>query len=276
MPTLPSDKLICDRIEAVRDTHLRMMFKYMKKTLGRVSEVAGKYTPNRDDVFYDVDDRSGEEYVLFAVKTAKRRGRLRPVCRPTSTKYDEWSKEIAEYFSSHESQHPWLLHENPETSKKYAMDYASEMLEGLQWNMADYTKSVEIPYTQEQVLHERLGDHGYPEWLIDLGEGDRAWTRYKDYVKQNIKVEQRWKPATSHVLRKRESITLDMDYGFDPIDLAYIGGWTEHSQQANVPAALRHYLFLDLQSAKDTLPILKRQGMRYFRKLLVPLDVLNR
>ena len=272
---IPSDEEICRRIDGVEDTHLRMMFRYQKLTLGRISEVCGQYAPTNEDCFFD-EDMHGNEYALFVVKTAKRKGRLRPVMRPLDTRYDAWAKEVAEYFVSQPETYPWLLHENPETSKTYAMKHARRMLDGLSWPMIDYTRAIRMPYDPGMMMTQRFNDKGLQEYLVELPDGSRAWTTDEREVSISFKVEQRWKHATSHCLRKRESLTLLMDYKFSGIDLAIVGGWTEQTQAEAFPPALKHYLFLDIQEARDNLMLLKDLGGRYFPKLLVPRSTFNR
>jgi len=262
----PTDKEIREKILAVKDKQLRIMFMYQYQTLGRISEVAGKYMPHKDDsILINVDN---EEFVLFIVKTAKRRGRLRPCALPLNTEYDPWTAEIYDYIQGEEN-YPFKLHGNVETSKTYAMNHARKMFEGLMWPMIDYTSQSERPYTEDLVLSKRYGDHGFEEYLVSFSDGMRSWTKSKEIVKFSVKVEERWKRATSHVLRKRRTLTLANDYLFDGIDLAYIGGWTEHTQQQNMPPALKHYMFMDLRSSREALPQLEKQARRYARKLLI-------
>jgi len=266
----PSDREIRARIENVKDKQYRMMYKYQYETVGRISEVAGKYMPTRDDhVIIDVE---GEEFVLFIVKTAKRRGRLRPCARPLNTRYDPWAKEVMEYMES-EDEHPFLLHPNVKTSKTYAMSAAKKMFNGLMWPMIDYTKTSERGYTEDMVKTNRYGDDGYEEFLVVFPDGMRSWTKSKDVVKFSVKVEERWKPCTSHVIRKRATLTLANDYLFDGFSLAYIGGWTLSSQQDGTPQALKHYMFMDLRESNVAMPQLEKQARRYAKLLLVDYDV---
>ena len=263
---LPSDDEICRRIDAVDDKYLRMMFRYQKLILGRISEVAGQYSPHRDDAFFD-EDEHGNEYVMFAVKTANRKGRLRPVMRPLNPTYDPWAREVAEYFISQTETYPWRLHENPEASKKYAMDYARDMLDGLMWPMIDYTRSIRMPYDGDMVKAARYNDKGVKEYLVELGDGSRAWTTDTEEVAISFKVNQRWRKATGHVLYMRERMKLMTDYKFSIIDLAIIEGETIRGR---LPASLRFFVHQDIQKAEGNLLMLKDLGMRYYPKLLIP------
>lgn len=88
----PTDREIRDRIESEKDKQYRMLYKYQYEILGRISEVAGKYMPHKED--HIIIDVEGEEFVMFVVKTAKRDAYLRPCARPLNPKYDPWSKEL--------------------------------------------------------------------------------------------------------------------------------------------------------------------------------------
>jgi hypothetical protein len=264
----PLDHEIRERIMQVEDDRIRHGFMLEYLTLGRVSEVFGKYMPRRTDASTLTID--GEEAALFIVKTAKRKGMLRPVALPLDKKYEPWAEPVYEYVSNSRDEYPFALHENPETSKKYAMTAAKKMFRGLWWPMIDYTRSMTVPYTPDMVLSTRFGDKGYEEYLVELPDGSRKWTSDRESVKVNLKVESRWKPCTSHVNRKRRTLTLAMNYDFDGIALSLVGGWTSSSQEQGMPQAIKHYLFLDLSEMGATIEVLRSQAQRYFKKLLVP------
>lgn len=252
----------------VEDDKLRHGFMAEYLWLGRVSEVFGKYMPRRTDV--QLTEFDGVESALFIVKTAKREGRLRPIALPLDKKYEPWTEEVYEYMTAPNGEYPFSLHENVETSKKYAMTAARKMFKGLWWPMIDYTRSFTVPYDESMVLGKRLGDKGYEEYLVELPDGSRKWTQDKTEVKMNVKVDPRWKPATSHVNRKRRTLTLAMNHDFSGIDLSIIGGWTSASQEQGMPQAIKHYLYLDLSEGGGTIELLKSLAGRYFKKLLVP------
>jgi len=245
-----------------------MLFKYQFLTLGRISEVSGKYTPHKDQ--YRIVDVDGEPFVMFIVKTAKRKGYLRPCGRPLNPVYEPWTREVVDYMRNG-SDYPFLLHENRDTSKTYAMNYAKKTFKGLYFPYNDYTKQVKRPYTQDMVKHKRWGDDGYEEYLVIFPDGERRWTKDLEYASISEKVNQRWKKMTSHGIRKIGAQTLINDYGFEPIDAAYVGGWTVTGQQTGVSSALgKFYLHMDLRESEAALPQLEKIMLRYARKLLVP------
>jgi len=264
----PLDNDIRQRIIEVENDKLRHGFMLEYLTLGRVSEIFGKYMPKKSDVILTEFD--GAEAALFIIKTAKRGGHLRPVALPLDKLYEPWAEQVYEYMVNSESEHPFSLHENVETSKKYAMTAAKKAFKGLWWPMIDYTRSITVPYTEDMVLSKRFGDKGYEEYLVELPDGSRKWTSDKTEVKVNLKVASRWKPCTSHVNRKRRTLTLAMNYEFDSIGLSIIGGWTSSSQDQGMPQAIKHYLYLDLSEGGGTIELLKSLAGRYFKKLLIP------
>ena len=222
-----------------------------------------------DHVFMDIE---GEEFVLFIVKTAKRKAYLRPCPRPLNRKYDPWAKDLVEYLESFDD-HPFSLHENPATSKTYAMNRAKKVFKGLYFPYSEYTKQVKREYTPDMVKHKRWGDDGYEEYLVFFPDGERTWTKDEGYASISEKVDPRWKPMTSHGIRKIGAQTLINDYGFEPIDAAYMGGWTVTGQQTGVSAALgKFYLHMDLRESRVALPQLEKLSRRFAKKLLVPYE----
>lgn len=268
----PTDKEIRTRIQNVKQEQYRMAYMYQYEIVGRISEVCGKYTPSVDD--HTFIEEEGEEFIVFIAKTAKRRGRLRPCARPLNPEYDPWAKEVYEYMQTYDK-HPFLVHENPATSKTYAMNTAKEMFEGLYWPMVEYTRSVKHQYTGDMVKHTRFNDRGYEEKLVVLENGERAWTSDPDYVSIGEKVDERWKPCTSHTIRKRSIMTLLNDYGISGISAGYIAGWSLGSQHDGTPPMLKTYMHMDLSESEAALPNLVRQARRYAAKLLVPYELLG-
>jgi len=193
---------------------------------GRISEVCGRYAPHGVNAI--LTDFDGEEAVLFVVKTAKRRGRLRGVAVPLNVEYEPWAYEVYDYFVSAGETYPFKFADKWSTSIRYMQWEAEKAFEGLEWPMVGYTAK----------------------------KGD---------VK--IKIPSRWKNMTSHVLRKRRTITLMLDYDFDHIDLSLYGGWTIAQQSEGVPQALKNYLYVEPQSSQEPAKLLKKLAKRYFKKL---------
>ena len=262
----PTDIEIRERIDGIKDKQYRMLYRYQYEVLGRISEVAGKYMPRNDE--HRIYDINGEEFVMFIVKTAKRKGYLRPCAHPLNTKYDPWAKELVDYMES-EDTYPFSLHENIETSKTYAMEKAPRVFKGMYWPMSDYTRAIPRPYTEDMVKTTRWGNDGYEEYLVFFPDGERAWTKDKETAHINVKVEPRWKRVTSHVLRKISQNTFMYTYGLDNVDCAIMGGWTVKNQDVS-QSMQKHYMYMDLRESKWALQQLEKLMNRYARKLLIP------
>lgn len=250
---------------------LALMFQLLMAA--RISEVCGPYLVRTEDMF-EIKIK-GEPAALFAVRTAKRKGKPRPSTIPLNPEYEPWAPELVEYFRKCDCEHPFMFHENVEaTSKRYLMWVAKEAFKGMMWPMAEYTRKVDVPYEPRQIIKETYDDLMYPEYIVELNDGKRYKTRDKNIVQVPEKIFGRWKPVTSHVMRKRRTRTLFDDYFFDGYDLAAYGGWTEKSQVEATPGALKFYLETGIESAKENLGLLRKMAARYFGKLLIPFDEL--
>jgi len=260
----PTEAEVRTRIGSIKDEKYRHAFMFQLITCARISEVCGKYAPTRNS-FLETEFNE-ERAVMFIVKTAKRKGRLRSCAVPLNPNYEPWTKPLLDYFKDCKEEHPFKFHENPAHSVRYAQWEAEKTFAEMMWPMVQYTKTVNIPYTQDMVIGKRQGDTGYDQYLVEM-DGKRYWTYNSELVKENVKVLERWKPMRSHALRKRRTLTLTLDYGFDGFDLAYYGGWTETGRDSDIPSAVKSYLHMDLSSAAEVMVVLKKQANRYFHKL---------
>ena len=87
---------------------------------GRISEVCGKYAPLGSEAYETEFNVSGEDIsaIIFAVRTAKRRGMIRPIAVPLDIEYEPWSRPVYEYFREHQNDYPFKFHENWDTSAR--------------------------------------------------------------------------------------------------------------------------------------------------------------
>ena len=109
---LPTDAQVRERIMAIgRDWEVgdikeipkshdseqyRINFMFQLMSAGRISEVCGQYAPKGTDARIVDLPINGDfhEAVLFVVKTAKRKGKLRVAALPLEPKYEPWAQEI--------------------------------------------------------------------------------------------------------------------------------------------------------------------------------------
>lgn len=263
----PTNAEVRERILTIKNEKYRYAFMFQLLTCARISEVCGKYAPRGTD-FLETEF-NGEPAVMFVVKTAKRKGRLRPCAVPLNPTYEPWAQPLLDYFKKAGDDYPFMFQENPAHSVRYVQWMAQQTFNDMMWPMIEYTRTENLPYTQDLIVTKRHGDTGYEEYLVDMDD-KRYWTYDKEVVKNSVKVQSRWKPFRSHCIRKRRTVTLLYDYGFDAVSLALYGGWTMSSQAGNMPSALKHYLYLDTSASKESFKMLKMMASHYFSKLLKP------
>jgi len=264
---MPTDSEIRERIESIKDEKHRLAFKYQYLIAGRISEVCGKYSPMGDDV--TTTDFDGETAIMFTVKTAKRKGRLRPVALPLRVDYEPWADEVRKYFASHRETYPFKFAEKWSTSVRYMQWKAEEAFKDLEWPMEEYSKSIEIKLEPKQILDEGVNQRNQEVYKVLFVDGETRWLPKigENKVRISEKIEPRWRNITSHVMRKRRAMTLLYDYEFDGVDLGIYGGWTLSSQAEEMPPALKSYLYLDPSSTRESVKLLKKMANRYFKKL---------
>ena len=261
----PTNAEVRARIMTIKDEKYRHAFMFQLVCCARISEVCGKYAPRGTD-FLEMEF-DGEPAVMFILKTAKRKGRLRPCAIPLNPDYEPWAQPLLDYFKKAGDDYPFMFNENPAHSVRYAQWKAQQTFDEMMWPMVQYTKTVEILYDPDTpVISTRYGETGYEEYLVEV-EGKRYWTYSKDIVKENVVVLERWKPMRSHALRKRRTLTLTLNHLFDGFDLAYYAGWTETGKDSDIPPAAKAYLHMDLTSAEEVMIVLKMEAKRYFHKL---------
>lgn len=249
------------------DEQYRMAFMYQLLIAGRISEVCGKYAPLGKEV-YEVEF-GDVPAAMFVVKTAKRKGKLRPDAVPIDEKYEPWTQELLDYFAKHKDTHPFKLGKNWVASKRYAQWAAERVFEGLEWPMKSYSKADLKPIDDYEILATRINDQNKEVCLIELDEDTAKWVpKVGESLRVPVKIGERWKPFRSHSLRKRRTVTLMYFYKFDGFERAAYGGWTEKSQVEATPAAMSHYTHLDLSEFAESYDMLYDMAELYFIKLL--------
>ena len=93
---LPSVEEVRERIDGVRPRVHRLALRFQYLTAGRRSEVCGKWWFPAENV--SLEEWVGEEAVVFYVKTAKRKGKIRPVALPLNPDYEPWTQSLYDYM----------------------------------------------------------------------------------------------------------------------------------------------------------------------------------
>jgi hypothetical protein len=175
-----------------------------------------------------------------------------------------------------ESAYPFLLAPNRETSKRYAEAYMKTLFEEHRWSF--------VPYIRSAYAHPSLGYTFDPQKrtrkLIPEKEAlshgvkityDRTHASY-GWVPISIRIDSRWKPINTMVLRKIRLRELNEVYDFEPSRIDIYAGWSPR-----VALVARHYikkdeLELDIDEDPELVRKLARMGKLYFKYLLLPID----
>jgi len=231
--------------------------------------MCGKYAPKKNEI-YEVDFL-GVPSVLFVVKTAKRKGKLRACAVPLDEKYEPWTQELLDYFKGANNEYPFMFGKNWDASKRYAQWVAEYLFNEMEWPMKSYSKAELKPIKEYDVLATRIDDRHREVCLIELDEDTAKWVpKIGNSLRVPLKIEERWNPFRSHALRKRRTVTLMYFYKFDGFERAAYGGWTEKSQVETIPEAMSHYTHLDLTEFSESYEMLYDMASLYFPKLLKP------
>jgi len=277
---MPSTAEVRQRIEPIKDKKYRLCFMYQYLIAGRISEVCGKYAPRGFEAL-EVEFISDEETysaVLFAVKTAKRKSKrgwtLRPVALPLNPEYEPWSQALLDHFKKAGHDYPFMFADKTKTSKRYAQWTAEKAFKGLEWNMEGYSKPIEVEVKREQIIREGINQRNQEVYLIELENGTSKWfTKIREgVIRDHTPIYTRWNPFRSHCLRKRRSLDLELFYGFNGLDLKAYGGWEEKGKESHITDAMKYYLHLDIEEARENIEILKQIANKYFHKLLIPIE----
>jgi len=224
----------------------------------------------------DLDINGGTHpAVLFVVKTAKRKGKLRVAALPLDPKYEPWAQEILDYFNETGSDYPFMFHPKPSNSKRYGQYVAARTFDGLEWPMKEYSKAIEVEIDKDRIVREAINQRNQEVYLLDMGDGTREWfTKIRDgVVRDHIPIGERWNPFRSHALRKRKNITNKYFYRFDGFQRAAYGGWTEKSRVESMPDAESHYSHIPLEQMRGNIVMLESMALLFFKKLLKPYPI---
>ncbi len=140
---------IRQRIEAVREPYQTgLKFQYL--TGARVSEVCGKWAFNMDE--YEVTDFDDVPLIVCTLRTAKRKGKRRPIAIPLEPMFEPWGRDIADYIEEADLFEPFYW------STWTQWKYARKTFEGLTYAIEEYYRPEFKSIIQE---HSReLRTHG--------------------------------------------------------------------------------------------------------------------
>lgn len=140
---------IRQRIGGIREPYQTgLKFQYL--TGARVAEVCGSWAFNLDE--YEVTEFEGEPLIVCTLRTAKRKGKRRPIAIPLNPEFEPWGKDISDFVDSSAGFEPF------DWSTWTQWNYARKSFEGLTYGIEEYTHPEFRNSIQE---HERdLRTHG--------------------------------------------------------------------------------------------------------------------
>ncbi len=247
-------------IESISDEKYRTAFKYLYLVAGRVSEVCGEYSPFPRNVIRC--DFEGEEAILFAVRTARRKRNIyRPVALPIQ--YEPWVSDVADYIEkTPKGEHPFVLTKKTpykyETNVRYLQLEAKKIFSEFEWTIPEYTITKEKTSQDENIL---------ANVVFELRNRGQLSFELKPPPTESVKTKQHDKKLTSDPLRYIRAIELLRKYQFNPIDLSIYGGWKSSTVSTGIPSFIERYFSLD--TIEPNKSYLKMLAEIYFKKLLI-------
>lgn len=265
----------------------KMGFLYEYLIAGRISEVAGKYAPQRMHAIElkVTDERHNvhsEPALMLITKTAKRKTKrgwtLRPATIPMNPRYEPLTIKVYNYIKQFQPrEYPFMLAKNPDTSKRYAEAYAKEIFETYHWFFVDYTRSgfadPSTGYTYDKTRGEKrknISQDEFNAWGAKV-----SYDKVDDWVPISVSVEGRWKDVNTHEFRKQRLRDLERPYYLEGTDQNIYAGW--ETKGRDTAAASRHYLNrpelqLDIDEYPENIRTLAEMSKRYFYRLLIPIE----
>ena len=273
----PTVEEVRTRIEETEPEILRLAMQYQFLICGRRAEVCG-YSTDKTQVYavqynqaFRVMHHGTIEAVLFANRSAKRKGFFRPCMVPVDQDHEPWAKPLYKFLTEQSEGHPFKFGDTWGTSMNNYGDAVTEAFKGFYWPRVGYVKSVPTRVTQDQILKEGINMENKDVYLVDLEDGPQ-WCLKVDgsTFKKPVKVPSAWKPATSHVIRKVRTLDLNLRCDFNDLKMAIYGGWTFKTQNQDMPDTLKHYLYDPIHDPRQNIQILIRQADTYFQNLCRP------
>jgi len=265
---LPTVKEVRSRIDGMpTDRRFGKIYqnalRYLYLTAGRPSEVSGKYAPIGDDAVRTEID--GIEAVIFPIKTARRRGKIRPVALPLPEKFEPWAEILYDWFK--------VYGDSPTfggISMRSFQREAGEVFDGLMWPVEEYENVVYEKVDDSKIIYERTRDDGVKEYLVEFPDLERRWV---EDPKVQVKIEtipKHWVPFTIQGLRQQRIRELKYFYRFTDDQIRIYTGLTSQDRNTRGYSTLDRYDWVN--PSKDELQVeaLRYAARSYFENLLKP------
>lgn len=243
-----------------RDIVFQKALKYQYLIAGRISEVYGDYSPKGIDAYkIEINDRDA---VLFAVRTAKRKGYRRAAALPYNEKYEPWVKELYELFSDCETENPFKQKKwKDSTAGRKLQDRIPDIFKGHKWHISEYP-TIDYREAKDSEIIDIREDGS--QYLIEDPDRSRQWRTEKMVQESKKIVREHSKNFTSKDLRSQRVIELSQKYKFTEEQLKIYSGYYIHG----INSLVRDWPATQLAS-KKTLESLQKLAERYFHDISV-------
>jgi len=272
----PSYLELRERIMECKDDSVRLGMMYQDIICGRESEVCGSgvdgiYAAKGSNTFH-VKYLGEIDAVLFANRSAKRKGFFRPCMVPLNPEYEPWTKELYDYSQEIGDDFCFIFGPSWKSSMRVYRREVSKCFKGLYWPRVEYTKSEPRKIKRDDILRESVNQNNRQVALVEMIPGKPRWFTMKDEhtILVPIKVPSKWKPASTHVIRKSKERHLELYHDFNGQQVSIYGGWTYKGKDAGISDALKHYRHDPIINAQDNIDLLIKTAETYFEKLLTP------
>lgn len=253
----PTVEQVKTRIEDISDENYRNAFKYMFLVAGRVSEVCGIYAPYGSHAYRC--EIEGEEAVLFAVKTArKKKNPFRAAALPLNR--EPWARDVLGYFERTPDENPFIFMKkrpfNPRSNVRKFQWKAEEVFSDLEWPIPKYT-----------VTRKKVSDNDQFGFIFELANRGQVKLDYTPPSTESDTTDEHKRNFTSMSIRYMRAFDLLLNYRFNPIELSIFGGWKTSTLSIDAPSFIQRYL--DIGSRDPPHTFLEMIARMYFRQFLV-------
>jgi len=138
VPTTTQIRKVIDSIEKEKYRHA-LMYGFL--IAGSISEICEKNKPSGSDAHEVTFNVRGKKIsaVLFAIKTARQRGKIRPCAIPLDNKIEPWARQLLDWFEDHKTPFNFVPRSLQRMSEAVFSDY--------QWPRRGYIpeRGIKIP-----------------------------------------------------------------------------------------------------------------------------------
>ena len=231
----------------------------------RLIEITGAYAPIGNDTHRV--EINGSPALLIVQKTARRKGKVRPIAFPLDPKYEPWAEPLASFFEEHPTENPFILPSAPKSTRRYLQYKSDKVFKGLQWPVEQYSKTVYEPTDTNKIIKERLLS-GKTEYLVEYPDEERHWVQNPNVKKGTVIRKAEPRPFSLQSLRHLRIRELKLFYQFSDEEIKQFTGLTRIGRDDPTSRTLDRYRYLDPLKGPNQLQNLVSVASGYFDKLL--------